>query len=82
MKVCLACGHQFTIDDWNCPECGQSPELHNGHFVFAPDLRQAAKGFEADFFDRLVRLETGNFWFESRNHLLVWALRKYFRKCK
>ncbi len=31
-----------------------------------------------DFFDQLAQLEAGHFWFEARNQLLLWAMRRYF----
>lgn len=35
-------------------------------------------GFPEDAFTRLAQVEPGNYWFEARNHLIVWALRRYF----
>lgn len=35
------------------------------------------EGFEPAYFAELVSLEAGNFWFRSRNRLIVWALGKY-----
>ena len=78
MKVCLACGQRFEADDWRCPGCGQSPELHNGYFAFSPDLAETSDGFSAEYFTQLAKLEAGHFWFRSRNRLLIWALRRYF----
>lgn len=78
MKICLACGNCFETDDFCCSVCGHSPEVHDGHPAFAPELAAGYDGFEAKFFDRLAVLEDGNFWFESRNRLLIWALRRYF----
>ncbi len=78
MKVCLACGQRFEADDWRCPDCGQSPELHQGHPVFAPDMIEG-DGFDAEYkYAELFEAEAGNFWFRSRNRLLIWALRRYF----
>jgi 2-polyprenyl-3-methyl-5-hydroxy-6-metoxy-1,4-benzoquinol methylase len=34
-------------------------------------------GFPAEAFDQLAAIEPGHFWFESRNRLIVWALRTY-----
>jgi SAM-dependent methyltransferase len=45
--------------------------------VTASDTDTSA-GFPDEAFEHLSALETGNFWFESRNRLLVWALRRYF----
>jgi SAM-dependent methyltransferase len=38
----------------------------------------AQGGFPADAFDRLAALEPGNYWFEARNRLIVWAMTRYF----
>ena len=35
-------------------------------------------GFRAEYFEELARLESGNFWFESRNALIVSRLRTHF----
>lgn len=37
-------------------------------------------GFNTCYFKELARLEAGNFWFRSRNKLILWALRKYSPK--
>src|SRR5204862_6764564 len=54
--------------------------------VLAPSQRpwycarvsMAEGGFPDEAFDRLAALERGNYWFESRNRLIVWAMRRYF----
>lgn len=78
MKVCLDCGDQFDAQDWRCPQCGQSPALRQGYLTFAPALAESNDGFRAHYFDELARLEASNFWFRSRNSLIIWALRRYF----
>ena len=80
MKVCLACGCRFQGKDWHCPSCGHFPEVHHGHVAFAPHLTEEADGFDVEFFPELIEAEVGNFWFECRNRLLVWALDRYFPK--
>lgn len=35
-------------------------------------------GFPADAFARLAEIEPGQYWFESRNALIVWAIGRYF----
>jgi SAM-dependent methyltransferase len=44
-------------------------------FVSTIDIR-------GQYFEQLFEVETGNFWFRSRNKLLFWALRKYFPQAK
>lgn len=78
MKVCLPCGCRFEGHHWVCPACGRSPAADGRHLLFAPDLRNTNDGYHAGCFERIAALESGNFWFEARNRLLVWALRRYF----
>ncbi|HEX3559074.1 MAG TPA: methyltransferase domain-containing protein [Pyrinomonadaceae bacterium] len=78
MKLCSECSRQFDLSGWRCPFCLHEPERLDGLPAFAPELAEASEGFEADYFSSLVRLEAGNFWFRSRNRLLVWALQRYF----
>jgi len=82
MKVCLACGHRFAADDWRCPSCGQSPQLLHGYPAFAPDLAKGNTGFNEEHFAQLAEVEAGNFWFRSRNRLLIWALQRYFPRAR
>ncbi|HZP94401.1 MAG TPA: methyltransferase domain-containing protein [Burkholderiales bacterium] len=35
-------------------------------------------GWDPDYYPRLFRLESGNFWFRARNRLILWALEKFF----
>ena len=77
MRVCPACDHRFDASVWSCPRCGRGPERRGEHPVFAPSLTDS-DGYDAAFFSRLAALEPGNYWFEARNRLLVWALRRYF----
>jgi SAM-dependent methyltransferase len=78
MKVCSTCAGTFDAVDWQCPVCGHEPQIANGYLAFAPDVSSDKIGFEIEYFERLVRAEGGNFWFEARNRLLIWALRRYF----
>jgi len=82
MKVCLACGQRFEADDWRCPSCGQSPQLLHGYLALAPDLAEGNAGFNKESFEQLAEAEAGNFWFRSRNRLLIWALQRYFPGAK
>ena len=82
MKICLACKIRFEAHVFFCPVCGHSPEARDGYPAFAPDLATGHDGFKAGFFATLAELETGNFWFESRNRLLIWALGRYYPKAE
>ena len=72
----------FEGEVWRCPKCGDEPRRINGHWVFAPSLAEGNDGFRPEYFDDLSKLEVGNFWFEARNRLIVWGLRRYFPRAK
>ena len=77
MKRCLTCGGTFPSESSICPGCSAEPCNVDGLTAYAPDLAHAGGGFKADYFADLARLEAGNFWFQSRNKLILWALGKY-----
>lgn len=78
MRLCIACGKPFESQGYQCPFCQHEPRRLAGHLAFAPELAECNEGFESDYFANLIELEAGNFWFRSRNQLLIWALRRYF----
>ena len=82
MKLCNECGEPVDDHGRQCSFCLHQTKKLNGHWAFAPDLAERSEGFEADYFGRLARLEADNFWFRSRNRLVIWALRRYFPKAK
>jgi len=77
VKICVSCGDTFESLDWKCPACGSRPPCVGGFLSFAPELADSNDGFSASYFSRLVELETGHFWFEGRNQVILWGLRKY-----
>ena len=78
MKICFSCGCRFEASDWQCSSCHEAPQLLEGFPAFAPSLAEAYNGFEATHFAELAPLEAKNFWFQSRNQLIIWALDRYF----
>ena len=82
MKICPQCHHHFNQENWHCPACGYTPPCLNGHLTFAPELAAESAGFEAEFFPKLAQLEAKNFWFRSRNRLIIYALKHYFPQAK
>jgi SAM-dependent methyltransferase len=78
MKKCLACAHAFESGSWRCPTCSWQPEQLDGRLFFSAELAEDNEGFSPEYFADLAACESGNFWFESRNRLLVWALEQYF----
>jgi SAM-dependent methyltransferase len=77
VKICPACSARIG-DVWECSGCGWQAPLVDGYFALAPDLARANDGFDPAHFTELADVEAGNFWFRARNHLIAWALRRYF----
>jgi SAM-dependent methyltransferase len=48
-----------------------------GFRAFAPDLAREAPGYNPEYYQILARFEEQNFWFRSRNALILWAMRRY-----
>jgi SAM-dependent methyltransferase len=78
MRICPACSAAVAGLDWACPACGHRPATAAGLPLLAPELARSDLAFPSSDFDRLAQLEDGNYWFRSRNKLIVWALRKLF----
>ena len=76
MRRCLSCDASFQ-DTWACPECSFTPISIEGFLSFAPRLAVNDPDNPTEF-HTLAGIEDGNFWFRSRNRLIVWALRRYF----
>ena len=79
MIRCLACQSIFNGSGKivTCMKCGWTPPEIEGFKAFASELAAAGGGFEPEYFQDLVELEADNFWFQSRNKLLLWALSRY-----
>ncbi|MEM7376711.1 MAG: class I SAM-dependent methyltransferase [Pseudomonadota bacterium] len=77
MKRCLACHTAFDAESWTCPACGFTPTRLNGFLAHAPALAEGGGGFKPHYFAKLAELEAKNFWFRSRNELILWALGRY-----
>lgn len=78
MKICISCGETFADKGWRCPLCFSSPQEVDGYLSFAPELARSDEGFQPHSFARLAQVEAGNFWFRSRNRLIIWALERFF----
>ncbi len=78
MKKCLPCNERFGDPGWKCPRCGFAPESKNGRWIFAPELSLQNDGFHVEDFELLSRAERDHFWFQSRNRLILWAIRRFF----
>ncbi len=77
MKICTSCGQHFDKPDWDCPRCGWTPRSQDGHTLLA-EHDHGIEGYKGEFFAPLSQIEAGHFWFEARNRVIIWALRRYF----
>lgn len=77
MKLCLVCNAKYAASRRDCSSCGAVPAMIGGFDAYAPELAHEGGGFKASYFSELALLEEGNFWFRSRNQIIVWALKKY-----
>lgn len=77
MILCPSCGIKNIHAAEACSQCGFEPVLIDGFIAWAPELARHNDGFSEDSFKKLARVEEDNFWFRSRNALILWALRKY-----
>lgn len=80
MKVCRTCDQLHASSLEACPACGATPVRVDGFEADAPDLAHGGGGYDPTAFTYLARMEASNFWFRSRNRLIVWALGKYARR--
>ena len=77
MRRCISCCVGYAYSMRSCPGCGFFPTLVDGFDSYAPDFAHEGGGFKGSYFSDLANLEDANFWFLSRNKLIMWALEKY-----
>ncbi len=62
---------------WICSSCGLAPDCFGGFARLAPALDGTLSGFDPNSFELLMSVEKGHFWFERRNMLIAWLLKRY-----
>jgi SAM-dependent methyltransferase len=77
MKRCQSCDKLYESSIMDCPVCGVSAAIVDGFNAYAPEFAYNGGGFKASYFYDLAQLEDSNFWFRSRNQLIIWALKEY-----
>lgn len=77
MKRCLSCSTLYATSTRKCPHCQQRTESIDGFDCYASAFAYEGGGFKSSYFSELARLEEKNFWFQSRNQLILWAIGKY-----
>ena len=78
MIRCPECKLLYLSSERACTNCEATPATVDGFVSWAPELADNGAGFKAEYFEKLAKLEARNFWFRSRNALIVWAILKYF----
>lgn len=76
MKLCPVC-HAPLAEGTRCAACGHQTETRDGFELFAPQAARTDNGYDPSFYAELSTLEDHNFWFRSRNRLIVRTLRRY-----
>ena len=82
MKLCLKCHATVHPKNWLCSECDYQPQSDKGILKLISNSTENKDGFDASYFPELAKLEGENFWFQARNSLIIWALKKYFPNAK
>lgn len=77
MKRCLQCDAHYASSSANCSRCGAGPTIVDGFCCYAGELAHGGGGFKVEAFSHLADSEASSFWFQSRNKLIIWAMRKY-----
>lgn len=77
MKICRKCNLKFNSTSWVCPKCNFEPKFISGYYLLSPEIDEDL-GFQQESFEELFYLEASNFWFRSRNRLIIWAIKNYF----
>jgi SAM-dependent methyltransferase len=80
MKKCNQCSNIFNTLIWLCPKCQYNPNLIDGYLTFAPEIEDHISSYDPVFFAQLAQLEAKNFWFRSRNRLIIWAIKNFFSR--
>jgi SAM-dependent methyltransferase len=76
MRLCPACCTPHANADWGCPSCKYTPPVLGGFPALAPELAAEGGGFQPEIFEKLAALEARNFWFQARNRLIIWTLKR------
>lgn len=63
---------------WTCPSCAHMVQQEDGTVLLNPELADGGQGFESESHAQLAEVEAGHFWFEHRNTLITWLMKKYF----
>lgn len=82
MVECPSCHAMMKTIPPACSGCGFLVNQIDGFQSWAPDLAVQNTGdfFDLKKFHELASLESANFWFQARNELILWALKRHFER--
>lgn len=75
MTACPHCG--FHPRGEACAGCGDRAAIVDGFLAYAPALAHGDRGYDPAYYRQLASLEAGNFWFRSRNRLILRLLSRH-----
>ena len=78
MKLCLQCKKSFDNLSWQCPHCNYIPRTSAGYLSLRAAKSSQSSGFDPHLYDALFNVEADNFWFTSRNSMIIHALETFF----
>lgn len=78
MKLCIQCSKPFESAEWQCPHCHYTPVSNADYLVLKAYDPSQDNGFNPQLFDGLYHLEADNFWFTSRNGMIIQTMRTSF----
>lgn len=82
MRICTNCQNLIEFDFSDCGFCQNSIDVVNGFYAFSPNQAQDGNGFKIESFSHLANLEEGNFWFNSRNKLIIYLIKSFHISCQ
>jgi len=79
---CPRCQASLVRIEDVCGACGWCAPRNQGIPLLAPELAYATDGFEIGQHAVLADGVQGHFWYEGRNALILWALRRHFPQAR
>jgi SAM-dependent methyltransferase len=78
VRVCAACGSARVTVAWHCADCGHQPSRVDDVISLAPAEADGYPAYRDGYFADLAAAEAQSFWYQARNGLIAWAIKRYF----
>lgn len=82
MQLCTKCRVEICESGLfmsRCRRCGNLSKISDEIPILAPKLASSNEGYDPKLYKELLQLEENNYWFSSRNSLIIWVIRKYIQ---